>query len=694
MTRVLIVDDSPTQAEELRYVLESEGFEADIAADGPGALSRLASGRYDLVISDIVMPAMSGYELCRAIKSDRSRRDLPVILLTTLSDPMDIIQGLECGADNFLTKPYEPDYLISRVRCMLENKRMRAGGKLSVGVEIFFLGRKFTVTSDKEQILDLLISTFEDIVRNSLDLQQSKLELAAAKLKIEDYARRLEGEVRVSEQRYSALMEHANDAILIADEQGKIAHVNRRAEELLGTPADTIVGRTFPDLVIPGERDRTAAQFRRLRDDGRAQWRDVQLARPGAAPGCADVSASLVHTDGSSSVMFIARDMTEANRLRQQVLHNEKLATVGTLAAGIAHEINNPTAVILGNLSCIAEHVGGAGSDMSPEDLQEALRDSMHAAERVRDIVRDLKGFSHLDEGDVGLVDVHERIDTSLRMAANEVRYRARIEKRYAPGLPRILASAGRLNQLFLNILVNAAQAIEEGRVEQNVIVISTRALGASICVEISDTGKGIPPEIVPRIFDPFFTTKPVGVGTGLGLSICHDIVKKHGGEISVKSEVGRGTTFTLVLPREGRLAPPRGSIAREAPRVERLKILVVDDDASLLRVYSRMVGRHHDVVSAQGGRAALEVIASQGAGFDAILCDMMMPDVDGVDLYMHLAKEHPGLEHRMVFLTGGAFTARATEFLERAQSPRLEKPFLIEDVLRAVAAMLAKRRS
>jgi two-component system, sensor histidine kinase and response regulator len=188
MTRVLIVEDSPTQAEELRLILESKGFDVEKAADGQAALEHVAHSEFDVVISDIVMPRVSGFDLCRALKNDPKNKDTPVILLTSLSDPMDIIQGLESGADNFVTKPYEPDHLVARLRSIVEHRRLRRDGMLKVGVEILFLGRKFLITSDKQQVLDLLISTFEDTVRANRELNASKAATEAANKELEAFS--------------------------------------------------------------------------------------------------------------------------------------------------------------------------------------------------------------------------------------------------------------------------------------------------------------------------------------------------------------------------------------------------------------------------------------------------------------------------------------------------------------------------
>jgi signal transduction histidine kinase len=204
MTRILVVEDSPTQAQQLQFILEAEQFSVELAPNAEIALQRVADQAFDMIISDIMMPGLSGYELCDRVKKDAKGFNIPVILLSTLADPMDIIRGLECGADNFITKPYEPEQLIDRIQTVFQNRRARIQGKLAFGVEVVFLGKKFIVNSEKEQILDLLIATFEDIVRTNRGLQQSKAELVAAKAEIETYALELERRV---EERTKQLVE-------------------------------------------------------------------------------------------------------------------------------------------------------------------------------------------------------------------------------------------------------------------------------------------------------------------------------------------------------------------------------------------------------------------------------------------------------------------------------------------------------
>jgi signal transduction histidine kinase len=253
----------------------------------------------------------------------------------------------------------------------------------------------------------------------------------------------------------------------------------------------------------------------------------------------------------------------EQRRMREQLMINERLAAVGTLAAGIAHEINNPLSAILGNIAVLADDIArvleplgradelpGSALDLARR-IREPLADTQEAAERVRLIARDLRVFSRSDEDSRAPVDVRTVLDSAARMAAYEIRSRARLSRRYSD-VPAVDANEARLGQVFLNLLVNAGQAIPEGNPDDNTITISAGVANENVFVEVADTGTGIPPDVLPRIFDLFYTTKPAGVGTGLGLPICHRIVTGLQGEITVDSVVGRGTTFRVSLPRAG----------------------------------------------------------------------------------------------------------------------------------------------
>jgi CheY-like chemotaxis protein len=264
--------------------------------------------------------------------------------------------------------------------------------------------------------------------------------------------------------------------------------------------------------------------------------------------------------------------------------------------------------------------------------------------------------------------------------------------KSFEPVRP-VWANEARLEQVVINLLMNAAQAVPEARAEANEIRLTVRDDGRGHAVlEVADNGEGIPPEVRSRIFDPFFTTKPVGVGTGLGLSICHGIVMSLGGQIRVESELGAGTTFRVVLPTTDPLEDEAPTEARETPlpsHKRRAHVLVVDDELPIATTMRELLGLEHEIFIATGAREALAVIRS-GANFDVIFCDLMMPGMSGVDLYEQLRVQSPGLERKIVFMTGGAFTTRAAEFLASVDNRRIEKPFslgLLERIVREMAA-------
>ena len=677
MTRILVVEDSATQAEELLIILESEGFDGVHVPDAERALERVEREAFDVLISDIVMPGRTGYELCRELKANPKRRDLPVILLTTLSDPMDIIQGLEVGADNFITKPYDPDNLLKRIHTIVENKRLRVEGKLKVGVEVFFMGRKFVVSSDKEQILDLLVSTFEDMVNTNRELQNSQAELAAAKAKLEQYAHRLEYRARTSEEHFRTLVESMDDMVFTLDHEQRHTGIFGRWLEKEGQSADRYLGKT-PREVFGADVGslHEAANARALGGERVSyEWNlgssdDVRHFQTSLSP-LRDPAGRI------GGLVGVVREITEQKKLQSQIMVSDRMASVGMLAAGVAHEINNPLASIMANLDLAAREVSELERRFgSLGELGAELRDAREAAERVRQIVRDLRIFSRAEDEKRGPVEVERVMDSTLRMASNEIRHRARLVKDYGHVAP-VDVNESRLGQVFLNLVVNAAQALPEGEAGKNEIRVATRQdeLGR-VVAEVTDTGSGMPPEVLRRLFTPFFTTKPQGVGTGLGLSICRRIVSSFGGDIGVRSTVGKGTTFTVVLPAaKSRDEPTSSGVMLAAKSLRRGHILVVDDEPIIGQAIRRALRVEHEVKVVSRAREASALIAG-GERFDVILCDLMMPEVTGMDLHAELTETAPEQARSIVFLTGGAFTPRARRFLDQVENQRVEKPF------------------
>jgi len=388
--------------------------------------------------------------------------------------------------------------------------------------------------------------------------------------------------------------------------------------------------------------------------------------------------------------------LQELQATRERLIHAEKMAAVGTLAAGVGHEINNPLAFIISNLHYAATEVRGARQQGTQEqwgEVEQALDEALQGADRVRRIVQDLRTFSRMQPERLKRVDVHGVLELALSFADAEIRHRARVVKDYGEPL-QVLGDETRLGQVFLNLLVNAAQAIPEGHADRNEIHITTRKNDqGQLVVAVSDTGTGIPPEVLPRIFEPFFTTKPVGVGTGLGLSICHSYVQNMGGDIHVRSELGKGTAFEVVLPP----APvhPSGEQAAVSPgtgaSTARGRLLIIDDEPLLIAALSRTLAPEHEVVALTNAREALERLRA-GERYALILCDLMMPEMTGMELHATLVSEAPGQAECMVFLTGGAFTEAARAFLDTTRLPWLEKPFEPELLRTRLRTLLAER--
>jgi CheY-like chemotaxis protein/two-component sensor histidine kinase len=382
-------------------------------------------------------------------------------------------------------------------------------------------------------------------------------------------------------------------------------------------------------------------------------------------------------------------DITELRQMQLRLSLAERLATVGTISASIAHEINNPLAFLMGNLG-LATRVLSVGSGLPVEQALTALAEAQSGAERIRGIVKDLGAFARPPENQSRRVHVQQVLELSLKMAMTEIQHRARVVRDYAE-VPEIVADGALLGQIFLNLLVNAAQAIPEGAAQKNEIRLRLRTEEQAVLVQIQDTGEGMPAHVVERLFEPFFTTKPVGKGLGLGLAISHSMASQVGGSITVESQPGRGSTFTVRLP----AAPP----LREAPAVlpvrpspsaptRRGQILIVDDEPKFGQTLRLLLSTTHEATYTSRAAEALAWL-QEGRHYDAILCDLMMADVTGKQFYDELLLLSPELARRVIFMTGGAYTPVSLDFVMSMTRPLLTKPFREEDLEKLLAPLL-----
>ncbi len=491
------------------------------------------------------------------------------------------------------------------------------------------------------------------------------------------YADREIAERRATE--HAALLDavflNAPDYVLHIDLDGTIRFMNRSLDD---DAPESFIGTNILELGPGDHQVALRSALETLRATGEAQGFEASVTRPDGTPRWFSTRLGPVTQRGAlSGVVVVSRDVSEKKNTELHLMVADRMASVGTLAAGVAHEINNPLASVIANLDMALQDVMSlAGHAALPPDLSDELQDARVAADRVREIVRDLKIFSRAEEEKHGPVDLHGVLDSTIRMAWNELRHRAKLVKKFGT-VPLVEANESRLGQVFLNLIINAVHALPSGNYEANRITITTSVdAQGRVVVGIADTGSGIPADVRPRLFTPFFTTKPLWVGTGLGLAISHKIITQLGGSITFETEIGKGTEFKVTLPvavnQSSERASPRPT---SAPAFRRGTLLVVDDEEPLAQAMKKYLSIDHDVTAVFSAQSALDLMQA-GRRYDVVLCDLMMPQITGMQLYSKVVSLDPEQAERMVFLTGGAFTASAREFLDSTLNLRLDKPF------------------
>ncbi len=553
MARILLVDDNQDSrfavVETLRKLTDHAIEEVD---SGPATLERVRRTDYDLVLLDVQMPGMDGFEVCRRLRADDRTRRLPVLFLTATHYQVESrLKGLEVGADDFIVQPISNQELVARIKSVLRVKAL-ADEIRQHNTELESKVRQRTVDVDK---LANQLRAERDVLRETFDVFEEGLSLVSPSgaLEIVNAAgRRLyDSPVRAE---LESLAREANDKA--APCEASVMHASR-----------AYVARAYP-------------------------------------------------VSGGRAVLFV-RDITQDRDREVRRLQAEKLASIGMLAAGVAHEINNPAAFVLANIEALVGQMrlieekvrelpgamtGSTAGDVSAVlfEATAMLQESKEGMVRIHRIVRDLGSFSHTDDDSIAAINVNAAVESALTMLRNELKYRARVE-RDLRATSAVRASSARLGQVFLNLIMNAAQALDEAGIKRNVVTVRSFEDGDDVVVQVQDNGPGIPPEVMPHIFESFFTTKPRGVGTGLGLPISQGIVRSMGGEITVESRPGVGSVFRVRLPA---VAAPIASVSAEttlpAHGFSRRRILAIDDEALLLKAYRRMLGDMHDVQTAR----------------------------------------------------------------------------------------------
>ena len=538
------------------------------------------------------------------------------------------------------------------------------------GVEIHQIVRVSTTTiaPDRVAVVAVLRPPTEDV-----DLASDPLQLS-------------QGEHPTPESSYQKVFDAVPVGVLHFDAKGRVTDCNEVFLEQLGSTRERILGLDM--LTLPNKG--VAAAVREATEGREGYFEGEYTSVTGGRSRFYRALFSPIMREGRvEGGVGVVDDVTDRREIEARLARGERMASLGRLAAGVVHEINNPLAYVRTSLELARREITRFQENGDHAHLERVLETVAHAedgVERVRIIASDLKTFSRGDEGSWLLVDIGRVAQSAINLAHNEIRHRAELSVDIEPALPRVLGSETRFVQVLVNLLVNAAHAIEEKGEGRGRIALRMGREGGEVFIEVEDTGAGIPEGPVERIFEPFWTSKPKGVGTGLGLSICHGIVTSAGGDIRVvRSRPGEGTLIRVELPAAGAspepYEPDLSDTDLDAPAGAG-RILIVDDEVKLAQTLALALGDGFDVVVAGSGREALDVLADD-RDWDLVLCDLMMPDVSGMDVYDAIAEQMPQLLPKLVFMTGGAFTSRARQFLKRYRPRRLQKPFALDEVER-----------
>jgi DNA-binding response OmpR family regulator/signal transduction histidine kinase len=775
---ILVVEDSPTQAEQLKYILAQHGYNLSTVRNGREALTFMEQQLPTLVISDVVMPEMDGYELCRRIKHEDKLKSIPVILLTSLSDPADVVRGLESGADSFIFKPYDEQYLLARIAYILANQNLREQEGTQMGVEIFFAGRKFFITSNRLQILNLLLSTYEAAVQKNKELITAQDELRYLnehlETKIKERTATIEAEIAQRKQAQSKLQAQFNRLDLLhhvtraiserQDLQSIFQVVIRRVEDdlsidfgcvcLYEPTAEMLTVTTVGAQGGALARELLMTEQARIPIDANGLSRCVQgqlvyeadlgavsfpfsqrLARAGLG---ALVVAPLLAEDKVFGVLIAARRQANSfssadcefmrqisehvalaahqaqlygslqqayDDLRQSqhtVMQQERLRALGQMASGVAHDINNAISPITLYTEALLEQE----AELS-ERARNYLLTIQRSIEDVAQTVTRMREFYRPREPQ--LVLNHINLNSLVQQVIDLTRVRWRDEPQQhgiviavqtdlASDLPSVMGTNSEIRDALTNLIFNALDAMPAG----GTLTLRSRIVSDQqwhhehdsdryVHLEVCDTGIGMDAETKRRCLEPFFTTKGER-GTGMGLAMVYGMAQRHGVDMEIDSEAGKGTTIRLIfaIPATEKTPTVRLPILKLPPQP--LPILIIDDDILIIEsLRNTLESDGHLVTTADGGQAGIDTFIAALARrepFALVITDLGMPYVDGRRVAAAVKAESPTTP--VILLTGWGQRLVDDKDVPLCVDRVLGKPPKLNDLRRALAELSA----
>lgn len=692
LTTILVVEDSPTQAEQLKYLLEEKGYAVLVAANGKEGFELVKKFKPTLIISDIVMPVMDGYEFAEKIKKDKDVKNTPVILVTALTDRKDASRKASVVADGYFTKPYDDKYLISKIETLLTASRQEDGLDTKE-LEVKFAGEPYVITSGRRQILNFLLSTYGNAVQQNHDLILMHRELHVLNEQLENRIVERTEQLQASEANFRALADNANDGILITTGSGgDTVYANRRIAEMTGWCVEELLKKSIRDYIAPDTFTDEIKRYNQILEGLPClDHYEITTNRKSGSAILVEMTASKTFWHGQPAVITIIRDITERKKRDEEFIRACKLKSLSTLAGGIAHDFNNLLTGILGNASL-------AKTLVNPGDkLHKIITDLENVSLRAKDLTHQLLTFAK------GGVPVKKTVSIAklLRDSVTFVLSGSNVKGDFAiaKDLWAVEVDEGQITQVIHNLIINAKQAMPDGGTIQ--VSAENFALSAEnnpfikngeyVKITVKDTGVGIPEEHLPKIFDPYFTTKEEG--SGLGLATAYSIIKNHAGYIMAESTAGVGTTFYIHLP------VSKKEIERVEAIEEKLvsgkeKILVMDDDDIVRDVAGKMLTKlGYEVDFARDGSEAIELYKkskNSGRSFDVVIMDLTIPGgMGGRETIQKLLEINPHV--RAIVSSGYSDDAVMSNYTNYNFKGVIAKPYRIEELSRTVHSVLAE---
>jgi PAS domain S-box-containing protein len=684
---ILVVEDSPTQAEQLKYLLEEHGYDVSTAGNGKDGLESARKSKPDLVVADILMPVMDGYTMAYEIKRDEALKKIPIILITSLMEKKDIVRKASVVADGFFTKPYDDEYLLTKIKSLISSKYDENKDWDKNGIDVRFAGEQFAVKSNRRQILTFLLSTYENAVQQNHDLIMMQRELQLVNEHLEEKVRERTEELEASEKSFRSLADDANDAIAIASAKGDYVYANKKFANLTDYSVEELLKMNIRDVIEPELLQETIDRFK-TRISGKIPkgYIEMNIVGKGGRRILVEITSSRTIWHGEPALIGIMRDISERKKREEDLIRASKLESLGVLAGGIAHDFNNIMTGVMANISLALKLCD------SEDKIYKLLNNAENAAVNARGLANQLLTFAK------GGAPVKKTISI-VKLLKEDVEFACRGSNikcifKISDDLWAVDVDEGQLNQVVYNMIINAEQAMPKGGVvevsAENKTISPESGLplkgGEYVVITIRDSGIGISEENLKKIFDPYFTTKEKG--SGLGLATSYSIIKKHDGHISVESKIGIGTTFFIYLPKSEKELP----LEEEAGVGELIygkgNVLIMDDEEILRTAAGLLLGElGYSVDFARDGREAIEVYKKakdSGEPFNVVIMDLTIPGgMGGKEAIKELLEIDPDV--RAIVCSGYSTDPIMSEFKDYGFKAVIVKPYDIDVLSRTV---------